>query len=170
MLSFASVPLYTMFCQVTGYGGTVMRAFEGARRVSDRELTIRFNADVNPELPWEFKPLQKSIKLKAGETGLAYYGVENRADKPIVGIAIYNVTPLKAGSYFNKIECFCFDDRMVVPNNYSDLPVTFFIDPDIDKDPNMKDVNTITLSYTFYRSHNQDLVEHYKPGGTNVRS
>lgn len=162
MLSFASVPLYRTFCQVTGFGGTVQITENLPTRISDRKLTIRFNADTNPELPWHFKPLQTSVDLRAGEVGLAYYDVENTDNKPVVGIAMYNVTPLKAGKYFNKVECFCFEDQVLEAHQTTTLPVTFFIDPDIDKDPNLSDVKTITLSYTFYKSLNQGIADKLK--------
>lgn len=162
MLSFASVPLYRAFCKVTGFGGTVKLNEALPTRISDRKITVRFNSDINPELPWTFKPLQNSVDVQAGEVGLAYYEVENTSSNPLVGIAIYNVTPLKAGKYFNKVECFCFEDQILNAHQKTTLPVTFFIDPDIDKDPNQNDVKTITLSYTFYKSNNQEIAEKLK--------
>lgn len=152
MLSFASVPLYKIFCQVTGYGGTTQEAVKAPSIVLERSLDIRFNADVDPQLQWVFQPQQLQLKLHVGETGVAYYKVRNQTDQPLVGIATYNVTPLKAGKYFTKIECFCFTDQYIAPGETKNMPVTFFINPDIDKDRHMKDVETITLSYTFFPS------------------
>ncbi|WP_207458588.1 cytochrome c oxidase assembly protein [Azospirillum sp. SYSU D00513] len=157
-LAYASVPLYNLFCQVTGFGGTTQRAEAGAERVVDRKVTVRFNADVNNKLPWAFRPEQKEVALKLGETGLAAYRAENRSDKPTVGTATYNVTPDKAGKYFNKIECFCFTEQVLQPGQSVDMPVAFFVDPAMAEDPAMEDVTTITLSYTFFRALDADAV------------
>jgi cytochrome c oxidase assembly protein subunit 11 len=151
LLTIASVPLYQMFCAATGYGGTPKIAVNNTTMI-DRVVTIRFNADVDPKLPWKFLPAQKEIKLHLGETGVAYYNVENHLPKSLVGIATYNVTPLKAGQYFNKVECFCFTDQLVTAGESKNMPVTFFIDPKMDKDRHLKDLDTITLSYTFFPS------------------
>jgi len=151
-LSFASVPLYRLFCQVTGYGGTPQIATVRPDTVGEREITVRFNSDVDPKLPWAFQPLQRAVKVKVGEEKLAFFQATNRSDKPLVGTATFNVTPLKAGLYFNKIQCFCFDEQRLDPGESADMPVSFFIDPEILKDPNLNDVQTITLSYTFFRS------------------
>lgn len=151
MLTAASVPLYRIFCQATGYGGTPkIGGFAGKQL--DRTLTIRFNADVDPQLPWKFVPAQKEITLHLGETGVAYYHVANALQKELVGVATYNVTPLKAGKYFTKVECFCFTDQLVTAGESKNMPVTFFIDPSLDDDRHLKDVKTITLSYTFFPS------------------
>jgi cytochrome c oxidase assembly protein subunit 11 len=152
MLTFASVPLYQIFCKVTGYGGTTQTAILPSTVVLDREINIRFNSDVDPNLPWAFKPQQLELKLHIGETGVAYYKVQNLTNEPLVGIATYNVTPLKAGKYFNKIECFCFTDQYIAPGETKNMPVTFFISPDLDRDRHMKEIETITLSYTFFSS------------------
>lgn len=161
-LTYASVPLYTLFCSVTGFGGTTKRAEQAAERVVDRKVTIRFNGDINSALPWSFKPEQKELVLKLGETGLAAYRAENRSAKPTVGTAVYNVTPEKAGAYFNKIQCFCFDEQILEPGQGVDMPVTFFVDPSMADDPNMDDVTTITLSYTFFRAKDSEakLAQH----------
>ena len=161
-LTYASVPLYTLFCSVTGFGGTTQRAEQAAARVVDRKVTIRFNADTNSALPWSFKPEQKELVLKLGETGFAAFRAENRAGKPTVGTAVYNVTPEKAGAYFNKIQCFCFDEQILEPGQVVDMPVTFFVDPSMADDPNMDDVTTITLSYTFFRAKDSEakLAQH----------
>jgi cytochrome c oxidase assembly protein subunit 11 len=157
MLAYASVPLYKLFCQVTGYGGTPQLAYEAADKILDRKITIRFNADINPNLPWTFKPLQKDLTLRIGETGVAFYMAENVSEQQMVGMATYNVTPLKAGQYFNKIECFCFTDQYIPPGVRMNMPVTFFIHPDLADDRNLKEVKTITLSYTFFPTKNQDI-------------
>lgn len=151
-LAFASVPLYRVFCQVTGFGGTTQVAEEGAGQVLERKMTIRFNADVDPDLPWGFVPEQKAVEVKVGEQGLAFYRAVNHADQPIAGTAVYNVTPNKAGLYFSKIHCFCFDEQRLDAGEAVDMPVTFFVDPAIADDPNLDDVKTITLSYTFFRA------------------
>ncbi|MBO9507594.1 MULTISPECIES: cytochrome c oxidase assembly protein [Thalassospira] len=151
-LSYASVPLYALFCQVTGYGGTTQVATDAPRDVSEKTIKIRFNADVNSRLPWQFKPEQREITVKLGEDNLAYYMAENMSVKPITGQALYNVTPLKAGQYFSKIACFCFDEQTLEPGQRVDMPVSFYVDPAIAEDPNTRDVKTITLSYTFYKT------------------
>lgn len=156
-LAFGSVPLYRLFCQKTGYGGTLQLATERPSRIENRLLTIRFNADVHRDLPWEFKPLQSSIKVYAGETGLAFYRVKNLSSQPLTGIAIYNVTPDKAGAYFNKIHCFCFEEQIIKPHEEVDMPVQFFIDPDIVGNPDCRDIKTITLSYTFFNVKDPNL-------------
>jgi cytochrome c oxidase assembly protein subunit 11 len=149
-LTFASSTLFRMFCEKTGHGGTTQVATVMPTRVENRVITIRFNADTQPQLPWEFHPLQKEIKVKAGEVGLAFYHGKNLSPQNTVGMATYNVTPHKAGIYFNKVECFCFLEQHLEGNQETDFPVQFFINPDIVKDPTMDDVETITLSYTFF--------------------
>ena len=156
-LSFASVPLYRLFCQVTGFGGTtqVAEAAPGAG-VSERVIKVRFNADVDPELPWAFQPVEREVALRVGEPGLAYYKARNLSDRPVVGTATYNVTPLKAGYYFNKVQCFCFKEQRLEPGEAMDMPVSFFVDPEILEDRNLDDVKTITLSYTFFRQDDDE--------------
>jgi len=150
-LTFASVPLYRMFCQKTGYGGTPQISKRSSDIIlRDRIITVQFNATVNPNLPWKFKPSQHQITVSAGEVGLAFYRAENLSSKAIVGMATYNVTPEKAGIYFNKVECFCFLEQRLEPRQVMDMPVQFFIDPEIANDPDLADVTTITLSYTFF--------------------
>lgn len=149
-LTFASSTLFRMFCEKTGHGGTTQVATLMPTRIEDRVITVRFNADTQPQLPWEFKPLQNEIKIKAGEIGLAFYHGKNLSPNPTVGMATYNVTPHKAGIYFNKVECFCFLEQHLEGSQETDFPVQFFINPDIVKDPTMDDVDTITLSYTFF--------------------
>ncbi|MCW2236484.1 cytochrome c oxidase assembly protein [Azospirillum canadense] len=173
-LAFASAPLYSLFCRVTGFGGTTQRAEAASTRIVDRTITIRFNSDVNDALPWNFRPEQREVKVKLGETGLANYRAENRSAKPTVGTAVYNVTPDKAGIYFNKIQCFCFNEQVLEPGQQVDMPVAFFVDPALADDPNMEDVSTITLSYTFFRANDEKQVlaqhtakpEGAKPQGT----
>lgn len=159
LLAFASVPLYRIFCQKTGYGGTPQLVYENNTMVSDRLIKVRFNAMVQKDLPWRFKPLQKEITVYAGETGLAFYQVENTSKEPLIGIATYNVTPDKAGLYFNKVACFCFEEQTLPPGQVIDMPVQFFIDPKIDEDPNLKEVETITLSYTFFHAKDPNIPE-----------
>jgi len=154
-LSFAAVPLYSVFCRVTGFGGTTQRAVRGAGKTVDRTIEIRFNTDVNSELPWDFRPNQRSITLKIGETGIATFHAHNKGAVPIVGTAVYNVTPEKAGLYFDKIQCFCFTQQLLRPQESADLPVAFFVDPAIVKDRNLDEVTVITLSYTFYKAQSQ---------------
>ena len=149
-LSFAAVPLYKMFCQQTGYGGTPKIAKSLTVKPGTRYITVRFNADVDPNLPWEFIPLQKEVKVRTGEQALAYYRVKNKTDQEIVGMATYNVTPEKAGTYFNKVRCFCFEEQRLKPNQEIDMPVLFFIDPELEKEKKMDDIKTLTLSYTFF--------------------
>lgn len=149
-LTFASSALFRMFCEKTGHGGTTQVALIMPTRIENRVITIRFNADTNPHLPWEFKPLQQEIKVKAGEIGLAFYQGKNFSPHHSVGMATYNVTPHKAGIYFNKVECFCFLEQHLEGNQETTFPVQFFINPDIVKDSTMNDVETITLSYTFF--------------------
>tara|TARA_R110002095_G_scaffold145839_1_gene126222 strand:- start:1668 stop:2288 length:621 start_codon:yes stop_codon:yes gene_type:complete len=156
-LSFASVPIYRIFCQRTGYGGTVKVALQGAGHMVDRVITVRFNGDVHRDLPWDFKPLQLHTKVYVGETGLAFYEVKNRTSKDFTGIATYNVTPDKVAQYFNKIHCFCFEEQMINAHETASMPVQFFIDPAIMDDPACRDVETITLSYTFFDSKDPNI-------------
>ncbi|NCP61827.1 MAG: cytochrome c oxidase assembly protein [Alphaproteobacteria bacterium] len=156
-LSFASVPLYRIFCQRTGYGGTVKIALQGAGYSVDRVIIVRFNADVHRDLPWDFKPLRVATTVYVGETGLGFYEVTNRTSKDFTGIATYNVTPDKAAQYFNKIHCFCFEEQIINAHETASMPVQFFIDPAIMNDPNCKDVETITLSYTFFDSKDPNI-------------
>ncbi|MBN8195777.1 cytochrome c oxidase assembly protein [Thalassospira povalilytica] len=151
-LAYASVPLYKLFCQVTGFGGTTQVATEAPAEVSEKTIKVRFNADVNSGLNWQFKPEQREITVRLGEDNLAYYMAENMSVQPITGQAVYNVTPLKAGQYFNKIACFCFDEQTLEPGQRVDMPVSFYVDPAIAEDINTQDVKTITLSYTFFKA------------------
>ena len=155
-LAFGSAPLYRLFCQVTGYGGTTQRAVTAPAEAGTRPVTVRFNADVaSQDLSWEFKPLQSELRTVVGEEHLAFYRVRNTGAVPTVGVATFNVTPHKVGPYFQKIACFCFSEQELKPGESMDMPVSFFVDPAIDKDPNLKDVTTITLSYTFFRAKDE---------------
>ena len=156
VLAFASAPLYRLFCQVTGYGGTTQRAASAPAETGTRTITVRFNADVaSQDLGWEFKPSQNAIRTVTGEEHLAFYRVRNTGTAPTVGVATFNVTPHKAGPYFQKIACFCFSEQELKPGESMDMPVSFFVDPAIEKDPNLRDVTTITLSYTFFRAKDE---------------
>jgi len=157
-LSFASVPLYRLFCQVTGYGGTpqISTNTESEKKVSERTITVRFDANTNPKLPWRFKALQKEITVRLGEQALAFFEAENLSDVKTVGQATYNVTPYKVGPYFNKVACFCFDEQVMLPGQTVSMPVQFYVDPEIFDDPNTKEVKTITLSYTFFRADDDE--------------
>ncbi len=152
MLAYASVPLYRLFCEVTGFGGTTKTASASPTQVSERTLRIRFNADTDAALPWHFGPAQAELEIHPGQQALAFYTAGNLAPTAITGHATYNVVPAKAGAYFNKIECFCFKNQTLQPGQEVTMPVSFFVDPAIEHDPDMADVNTITLSYTFFRA------------------
>ena len=149
-LAYASVPLYRMFCQATGFGGTTQRAESAPEKTVDRRMTIRFDANTAPSLPWIFEPVQRSLGVKVGEENFAYYRATNTSDHTIAGTAVFNVTPDTAGAYFNKIQCFCFTEQTLKPGQTIELPVSFFVDPAIVDDHGMDNVATITLSYTFY--------------------
>lgn len=149
--SFASVPLYRAFCQVTGFDGTVRRADVAPDQVLERKLLIRFDANVR-DLPWTFTAEQVSQELKIGETGLAFFKVTNNGDKPVTGRAIYNVVPESAGAYFQKLECFCFDDQTIGPGQTIEFPVVYFVDPKFAEDFETKGKGEVTLSYTFFPS------------------
>lgn len=152
MMAYAAVPLYKLFCQQTGFGGTPMinMAYEG--EISERVVTIRFNADADSRLGWDFKPEQQHMKVHLGENSLAFYKAINKSGVKNTGTAVYNVAPEKAGRYFNKVECFCFTKQPLENGKEAHFPVSFFVDPEFAKDPYMDDVDTITLSYTFYES------------------
>jgi cytochrome c oxidase assembly protein subunit 11 len=153
-LSFAAVPLYRWFCQVTGYGGTPMIG-QGAPETVPADapkITVRFNANTNPGLPWSFRPEQAAMTLRAGEEGIGFYTARNEAGMPVTGVSTYNVTPEKVGKYFNKTACFCFIEQTLAPGESIQMPVAFWVDPAIARDPNTRDVRTITLHYTFFRS------------------
>lgn len=149
-MSYAAVPLYRIFCQITGFGGTVQAVADEQTVIVDRNIKVRFMANVNHGMPWEFAPVQTSQSLKVGEHALAFYEAENLTNKEITGTATYNVSPHKAGLYFNKIDCFCFTEQTLKPGERVDMPVTYYIDPEIMNDTNLDDVNEVVLSYTFF--------------------
>jgi cytochrome c oxidase assembly protein subunit 11 len=151
-LAFAAVPLYDAFCRVTGYGGTTQEATAAPSRVLDRRIDVRFDSNIAPGVPIEFTPKQTSETLHIGETGLAFYRIRNTSSEPIIVRATYNVTPHVAGQYFAKLECFCFQDRVLAAGEEAELPVVFFVDPDIVSDPETREIDTVTLSYTYFRS------------------
>ena len=150
-LSYASVPLYRLFCQVTGLGGTTkVQTAKTERKISDELVAVRFDANVNAGMPWKFKPGQHDLQVRPGEETLAFYRATNHSDRPITGTATFNVTPYKAGPYFVKVDCFCFKEQTLAPGEIVDMPVSFYVDPEMLTDVNTKEVRTITLSYTFY--------------------
>ncbi|UAB89590.1 cytochrome c oxidase assembly protein [Ruegeria sp. SCSIO 43209] len=157
-LAWAAVPFYNWFCRVTGYGGTTGVAEKAPDDILDQVVTVRFDASKAKGMPWEFKPVEREMKIRIGETGLAFYEAYNPTDKPVAGQASYNVAPYSAGGYFQKIACFCFDEQVLEPGERVEMPVTFFVDPELIEDPEAKYVHTITLSYTFYEI---DLPEGY---------
>ncbi|GAB0497005.1 hypothetical protein MMPV_008328 [Pyropia vietnamensis] len=175
-LSYASVPLYRVFCQVTGFGGTTrgrvgaggddadgdafVTSTDATRPVAGaRPITIRFNADVSAGMPWRFTPATTAARVRPGETALAFYTAENLGDTPLTGIATYNVTPAKVGIYFNKVQCFCFDEQRLAGGEVVDMPVFFFLDPEFAADERMADVDEVTLSYTFFRAEDVSMEE-----------
>jgi cytochrome c oxidase assembly protein subunit 11 len=149
-LSYAAVPLYRMFCQVTGFGGTTQRADAAPAEASTKTMVVRFDANTSETLHWAFHPEQQVVTVKIGEQNLAAYKATNLSDKPLTGSAVFNVTPPQAGAYFNKIQCFCFTEQTLQPGQSIDLPVSYFVDPDILNDPDAAGIKEITLSYTFY--------------------
>lgn len=156
-LSFASVPLYSLFCRVTGFGGTPLAGGTLPEKILDRSIRVQFNADTGLNMPWSFRPEKRAVDLRLGERGLMAFEAQNRAAEPVAGTAVYNVTPPKAGKYFHKIQCFCFDEQVLKPGEKVLMPVVFYIDPALDSDPNLGDVETITLSYTFFRADSKEL-------------
>ncbi len=155
-LAWASVPFYDWFCRVTGFGGATSVAAKGSDVVLDQTVLVRFDASLERDMPWEFKPLQHEMRIKIGETGLAFYEAYNPTDRVIAGTASYNVAPYAAGGYFTKIDCFCFEEQVLQPGERVTMPVTFYVDPELIDDREAKFVKAITLSYTF---HETDLPE-----------
>jgi cytochrome c oxidase assembly protein subunit 11 len=149
-LAYASVPLYRLFCQVTGFGGTTQRAEAAPEKTADRRMTILFDANTAGSLPWAFEPVQRSLTVKVGEESFAYYRATNRSSHAVTGSAVFNVTPDTAGAYFNKIQCFCFTEQTLKAGESIEMPVSFFVDPAIVDDHGLDKLTTITLSYTFY--------------------
>jgi len=151
-------PLYKMFCGATGLGGTTQNASTAPTEKKDRMITVTLDANTDPALPWEFGPDQRSIRVKLGETATVKFHARNRGDKTIVGTAVHNVQPDKAGLYFDKLQCFCFTKQVLKPGQAIELPVQFFIDPVLAQDRNEDDVTDITLSYTFYLAKDQGKI------------
>lgn len=158
--TYAAVPLYRRFCQATGYGGTVQRRETVEEKilrhtqdgtVTKREIVVQFNADVSDGMNWKFIPTQREVRVKPGESALAFYTAENCSSTPITGMSTYNVTPMKAAVYFNKIQCFCFEEQRLLPGEQIDMPVFFYIDPEFETDPRMDGIDNIILSYTFFK-------------------
>ena len=148
-LAFASVPLYRMFCELTGFAGTPLRASQAPGAVAGR-MGVRFDANTHPGLPWRFEPKQTTVRVAPGARTTIYYRAQNLSARRVTGHAVFNVTPERAGKYFNKIECFCFTEQTLKAGESVDMPVIFFLDPAIAKDPDSKHIDEITLSYTFY--------------------
>ena len=157
-LAWASVPFYDWFCRVTGFGGVTGVAESGSETILDETITVRFDASKERGMPWEFTPVVREMEVRIGETGLAFYEAYNPTDRPVAGQASYNVTPYTAGGFFEKIHCFCFEEQVLQPGERVQMPVTFFVDPEIVEDVDGQYVHTITLSYTFYEI---DLPEGY---------
>lgn len=158
-LSFASVPLYNLFCRMTGFDGTTRTAETLPGKILDRTVTVKFNASTGRNMMWDFRPELREIDVRLGEKGLAAFHAKNRNNTATAGTAIYNVTPFKAGKYFHKIQCFCFDEQALQPGQDVSMPVMFFVDPAMNDDPDMEDVKVITLSYTFYPVESKELEE-----------
>ena len=158
-LAYASVPLYDLFCRVTGFGGTTQRATAAPTEVKDRMVTIRFDTSVNSNLDWEFWPEQRTMTVKVGEVGETKFHARNRSTVPVVGTSTYNVQPDKVGGYFSKIQCFCFTEQLLQPGQSAEFPVQFFVDPAIVDAAENDDVREITLSYTFFRAKDQSKAQ-----------
>jgi cytochrome c oxidase assembly protein subunit 11 len=157
--AYASVPLYQLFCQITGYGGTTQIATQAADQVLARTVRVRFDANTAPGVPWSFTPEKPVVELRLGENGLAFYKVKNNSNVPVTAVATYNVTPHKVGPYFQKLECFCFQDRTLQPGEEMELPVIFYVDPALATDKNVKEVTEVTLSYTFFKAGSAELAQ-----------
>lgn len=153
-VSFAAVPLYDLFCRVTGFGGTPMIGQAAPGAVGETTITIRFNANTHPALPWRFAAQQPSMTVRVGEEGVAFYTARNTANGPVMGVSTYNVTPDIVGRYFHKTACFCFEEQTLEPGQSVDMPLAFWVDPRIATDPATRDIRTITVNYTFFRSIN----------------
>ena len=158
-LSYAAVPLYDLYCRVTGYGGTPQRADAAPTTISDRVITVRFDTNTDAALPWTFQPEKRSVQVKVGENRLVFFQAVNNSDRAIVGHATFNVVPDRAGRYFSKIQCFCFTEQKLDPGQSVEMPVSFFIAPEILSDRDGDSIQEITLSYTFYPAANQKAVD-----------
>jgi len=151
-MAWAAVPFYSWFCSVTGFGGATIASESESDTVLEQTMKVRFDANKEPGMPWEFKPMAREVELRIGETGLAFYEAYNPTDKPVAGTATYNVTPFAAGAHFIKIECFCFTEQVLQPGERVQMPVTFYVDPELVDDPDANFVKQITLSYTFFQT------------------
>jgi cytochrome c oxidase assembly protein subunit 11 len=161
-VGFAAVPLYRLFCQVTGFGGTTMRvdaAQAATVAVSNKTIVVRFDANQREGLPWEFKPERPTDTVSIGAKDMSIYLAKNLSNEPVTGTATFNVTPALAGQYFNKIQCFCFTEQTLKPGEQVRMPVLFYVDPKIMTDPETKDIEEITLSYTFYPVEKPNIVD-----------
>ena len=162
-VTYASAELYSLFCKVTGFGGTTQRVEQASEKILARKINIRFDSNVAPGLPWEFQPDQREVAIRIGETVKISYSATSQFSAPTRGKAIFNVQPELAGSYFNKLECFCFTDTLLKPGETLQMPVVFFIDPEIVNEPDLKNLDTITLSYTFFPSVDEKPVASAAP-------
>ena len=159
-LAYASEPFYRLFCEVTGFGGTTQVAdADASPSIVDQVVTVRFDGNVNAGLNWQFRPAQREVRVRLGERAVAYFEAVNRSDKPIVGTATFNVTPYRAATYFDKIDCFCFTEQVLAPGEAVSMPVSFYVDPAMLDDEYAKDTRTITLSYTFFAAKDQSAVQ-----------
>jgi len=161
-LAWASVPLYDLFCRVTGFGGATSVSETGSDVVLAQTIKVRFDASIAVDMPWEFKPVEREMEIKIGETGLAFYEAYNPTDRYVAGSASYNVAPYSVGGYFVKIDCFCFEEQILAPGERVLMPVSFYVDPEIVDDREAKFAKRITLSYTFYEI---ELPEDFVPSG-----
>lgn len=161
-LTYACVPLYRALCSRTGWGGTPitdLTKFSADRMIPverDRRITVKFSSEVSSQLPWTFRPEQREVQVLPGETALAFYKAKNTSNEPLLGMATYTVVPDRAAAYFSKIQCFCFEEQLLLPGEEVDMPVFFFIDPDFARDPSMQNIHDIVLHYTFFLAHNND--------------
>lgn len=165
-MAYAAVPLYDMFCRVTGYNGTTQRVEQASDVILDEKVKVTFDANTSGGLPWEFKPVQRDIDVRIGETVQVMYRARNLSSKPATGQATFNVTPMQAGAYFNKVQCFCFTETTLQPGEEMEMPVVFFVDPDMVNAVETKDIKTLTLSYTFYPREPSKPVAQVKAGET----
>lgn len=157
VLTGFSVKLYRLYCEITGFGGQAQQSPGPSAKILDREMTVRFNTDVGSSLPWVFQPEQPPVTLKVGQEAVISFLATNQGQNPVAGTALYNIDPPVAGKYFHKTQCFCFDYQLIAPNQSAHFPVVFYIDPDIDTDPELKGVKTITLSYSFFKAESEEL-------------
>lgn len=156
--AFAAVPLYDLYCKVTGYNGTTQKVEQASEVILDQKIRVEFDTNIASALNWEFKPVERSVQPRIGETVQVNFRVTNRSDREETGRSVFNVTPMAAGAYFNKLECFCFTDVTLKPGETRDMPVVFFVDPEMVKTPETSELKVLTLSYTFYGSQKQKPV------------